>query len=353
VFEGDKPLSSAAFSPNGHFLAFGGDDAAVRLWDSSASRIRVLLGHEKRINRLAFSPAQDALASASDDGTIRIWQLSDEQSRVLKGHHDAVTAVAFAQGGKTLISASRDKTVRAWQDASGGSQILEQHRDSIDDIAVSPDGTLVAAVGRDTIKSGVRGVVLLRNLETAKTLAFQHERRVYRAAFSPDGQWLATGSDTVRLWDVKTGEAKVLTGHDLPVLDLAFFKLNRLVSGGRDKRLIVWNLSSGTSSVFVGHPSQITAVAAAPEGHRIASAGWDSALSISTVRLWDIDTHESRALDGNTGEVTTLTFSPDGKEVVAASADGSVRLWRDDLATEPKALLAWMSQVTDATIEKQ
>jgi len=83
----------------------------------------------------------------------------------------------------------------------------------------------------------------------------------------------------------------------------------------------------------------------------LASASWDFALNIATVKLWDIESHESRLLPGNTNEVKSLAFSPDGTSVVAASADGSVRLWRDDSPTEPGALHAWMSRVTDGTVE--
>lgn len=362
IFSG-QPMRHAVFSPNGQLLAFGGEDQTIRLWDVLHDRIQELRGHEKPINRLAFSPRQDALASASDDGTVRIWQLPEGESRVLRGHQDAVTALAFTPDGTTVISGSRDKTVRIWDRASGSNQVLSGHRDWIDDLTVSPDGTMIASAGRDrSTPAGsdavpkIRGTVLLWNLEKRQPLSLEHDSRVFRVAFSPDGRSLATASDAVRLWDVKTGDAKLLSGHDLFVVDLAFFGNDRLVSGGRDKRLFVWDLKSGASSLFQGLPSPLTAVAAAPEGRRLASASWDFALNISTVKLWDIESHESRPLPGNTtevksNEVKSLAFSPDGTFVVAASSDGSVRLWRDDSPTEPSALHAWMSRVSDATVE--
>ena len=362
IFSG-QPMRHAVFSPNGQLLAFGGEDKIIKVWDIAHDRIQELHGHEKPINRLAFSPRQDAIASASDDGAVRIWRLPEGESQVLRGHQDAVTALAFIPDGKTLVSGSRDKTVRIWDRASGSDQVLSGHRDWIDDIAVSPDGTMMASAGRDRSAiagndaiSKIRGTVLLWNLENHQSRSLEHDLRVFRVAFSPDGRSLATASEAVRLWDVKTGDAKMLAGHDLAVVDLAFFGNDRLVSGGRDKRLIVWDLKSGASSLFQGLPSPLTAVAAAPEGRRLASASWDFALNISTVKLWDIESHESRLLPGNTAEVKSnevksLTFSPDGRVVVAASADGSVRLWRDDSPTEPSALHAWMSRVSDATVE--
>ena len=362
VFQTKQPMRHALFAPKSNLLAFGGDDAMVRLWDSSTARLHDLRGHGERVNRLAFSPERDALASASDDRTVRVWQLPDGPGRVFKGHQGAVGSLAFAPDGQTLISAGTDKTIRVWDRWSGSNQVLDGHKDVIDDLAISPDGTLVATAEHDEIATDikdavrqVRGIVLLRNLKTQKTLSLEHQRRVYRIAFSPDGRWLASGADTLRLWDVQSGAAKVLKGHDLRVVDLAFFNGNRLASAAWDKRLIVWDLSSGASSVFVGHPSPITALDAAPDGRRLVSASWDAALNRSNVRIWDIDTHESRVLPGNadnTNEVKSLTFSPDGTSVVAASSDGSIRLWRDDLPSEPNALHAWMLQATDATVEK-
>jgi WD40 repeat protein len=359
LFQTNKSLRDARFSRDGKLLAFAGDDSVVHLWDSASDRLRELTGHQKRVNRLAFSPQADLLASGSDDGTVRIWPLPGGAPRELRGHEDAVTSVEFTPDGKAVVSGSQDTTVRVWPQPSGESQVLRGHPDWVEDLAVSPDGKLVASAGRHTVSGGqkggvlqIKGVVMLWNLEAGTSLVLEHGRRVYRVAFSPDGLSLASGSEALRLWDVRSGVAKILPGHEMPVVDLAFLPGNRVVSAGRDRRTILWDLASGASSVFVGESRYLTNVAAAPDGQRLASAGWDPLFNVCTVRLWDVQTHESRVLPGNTGELKSLAFSPDGKSVMGAGMDGSVRLWQDDLPTDPKALHGWITQATDLTVDK-
>ena len=61
-------------------------------------------------------------------------------------------------------------------------------------------------------------------------------------AFLPDGKTLATasGDGTVQIWDLSTGERRVLEGHVAPVFGIAVSKDGRTVasaSGDGDVRL--------------------------------------------------------------------------------------------------------------------
>jgi WD40 repeat protein len=67
-------VKSAAFSPDGHWLASGGDDQVVHLWNIAepTAQAQLLEGHSGTIWSLAFSPAGEWLASGAADQTVRL-----------------------------------------------------------------------------------------------------------------------------------------------------------------------------------------------------------------------------------------------------------------------------------------
>ena len=72
-----------------------------------------------------------------------------------------------------------------------------------------------------------------------------HSNRVWSVAFSPDGQYLASGSlnKTVKLWHVESGECiRTMEGHSNYVLSVAFSPDGQyLASGSEDKTVKLWS----------------------------------------------------------------------------------------------------------------
>lgn len=62
------------------WLASGGEDTTVQVWELSGKRIATYARHTKPIRSLASGPFTSDLriASASDDGTVHIWTVSNE-----------------------------------------------------------------------------------------------------------------------------------------------------------------------------------------------------------------------------------------------------------------------------------
>jgi WD40 repeat protein len=67
---------TVAISPNGRFLASGGDDQTIRLWDLQTGHCLHILGeHTGWVRSVIFSSDGEILFSGSDDRAIKLWDV--------------------------------------------------------------------------------------------------------------------------------------------------------------------------------------------------------------------------------------------------------------------------------------
>ena len=160
------------WSGDGRWLASGGDDKLVMIWQKSAfgggsifgggGKVHVeqwrlhqtLRGHDGDVLDLAWGPADAVLATASVDNNIIIWNTErfPDQISILRGHTSLVKGVFFDPVGKYLASQSDDKTMRIWKtsDWSQEAVIEEPFKESGATTHFlrpgwSPDGSIVVS----------------------------------------------------------------------------------------------------------------------------------------------------------------------------------------------------------------
>jgi hypothetical protein len=154
TFNGHRgAVLSATFSPNGQYIASGGDDRNLRLWHTNSGKpIRSpLLGHQGPITSVSFAPDGQYLASASRDSSARIWNIKKHTwSYTLLGHKAPLTAVAFSHDGSMIATASLDHTVWLW-DAAIGMKLtsLHGHQQGALSAQFSPDNRFVISGSSD------------------------------------------------------------------------------------------------------------------------------------------------------------------------------------------------------------
>jgi len=97
----------------------------------------------------------------------------------------------------------------------------------------------------------------------------------------------------------------------------------RVASAGSDKVVRVWDLAGHALATLIGHDRSVTTVVFAPNGRELASGSEDR-----TIRLWDAETFTAHGVfNGHTDEITSIAFSADGRRIVSGSADQTLRFW--------------------------
>jgi eukaryotic-like serine/threonine-protein kinase len=330
-----SPIRSVRVSPDGKRAATSGLDGAIRVWSTADAWGTQLSGHEAFVFPVEFLP-DGRLLSYSVDGTIRAWQI-DAGSHDLVGKLDAAIRIgAVAKDGRSLATAGEDRVVRVWSIPATGAppgrpREFRGPERAIGALAIARDGSLIAAGGGyDTI--------WVWDLATgaARKLTGHDEDGVNELAFAPDGRHLASaGADhTIRLWDLGTGKSEVLRGHEDAVagveFDRAGAQLSSISSDGTVRIWTVGDKGASATQVLGGNGSSFRASMAA-DGRTVVTA------TGSVIRRWRIGAL-SGALRGHRGAVTGLAVAPSGRYLVSTGEDWTVRVWPLGKGGEPRVL---------------
>jgi WD40 repeat protein/serine/threonine protein kinase len=198
-------------------------------------------------------------------------------------------------------------------------------------VAFASNGKYAASADRNAESNNTGGypAVHVWNVQTGQELQILvgHVNTVYSLAFSPDSQYLVTGSadDTARIWNVQTGqEVRRLVGHTSAINAVAYAPDGRSVlTGSNDQTVRLWDAQTGTEiRKFIGHSAFVAGVAFAPDGRTVLTGSGDR-----TARLWDVSSGQELLRLGHPDMTRSVTFSPDGNFVVTDCDDGNIRLW--------------------------
>ncbi|CUA69200.1 Vegetative incompatibility protein HET-E-1 [Podospora anserina] [Rhizoctonia solani] len=385
-------VSNVRLSPDARSFISVGDDDTVRLWDTTTWQSRTWLRNTGLTRSATFSPDGLSLISGSVDGNIRIWeaqQFSDERGvdNQLEGHSRWVRSVAFSPCGTYIVSGSSDMTLCIW-DSQTKQLILGplKHTDIILSVGVSADSTRIFSVSADRmihvwskqtgeldytigpietdgqegavyrefwpaaflfdnrriVCGSASGRIYMQDDSEPRPSSAGHKDQVKSIAFSPNGQFFASGSEdgTLIVWDASTGERlfEPLRAHSCVILSIVFSPDgSQIASGSRDLTIRLWSSHTGLplGEPFKGHTDPVRAVAFSPSGKQLVSGSQDR-----TVRVWDVTNGQSLAsFKGHTNHVLSVAFSPDGTQVVSGCADTTIRFWN----TPPPCAISFLS----------
>ena len=330
-------ITSVAFSRDGKWLAAARHREVVVFDAASGANTRTLRGAANPINAVAFSPDSRWLAAgegaAGVEGRVVIWPVSaantsektpqaetSAEPQVITGHVDSVYAVAFAPSGKQLVTASYDKLLKVW-DVGDGSPLTPDPS--------PPRGRGEDARGPltpDPSPPGGRG-------EDARVTLKHHTAAVFGAAFSPDGNWLASvaADQTVKIWNVASGQRVATLTEATKGLSAVAFSLRgrELAAAGIDKMIRVWEWDGSAAKLrrsAVAHDAPILALAYSPDGETLFTASEDR-----RIKSWDAGTLREKHVHESLADwPLSLAVTPDGKQLAVGLFSGELLLFETD-----------------------
>ena len=369
-----QSVTTIAYSPDGKFIATGGLDHKVRVWDSAHGTLVDDIGgttptHTNWVWCVAFSPNGKTLATASRDGSVKLWPFPHPAEtpwtpvqtllhRDAKNEPITVRHITFDPSGTRLLASCHDGTARLWDTVSGQEILrLPGHtgdRNYVRAATFHPGGLLAVTAGNDgrlllwdltalpSQPATAQAPALAQPIATfPKTNAKEDE--YWDVNFNADGTRLLTaGADQiVRIWDFATRtQLAELAGHAGAVIQAKWITDSRVVSVGIDKTVRIWSLknnavplsssTTGTPAEFLsvdgvvvlrGHLDYLRAVSVSPDLEHLATSSRDG-----TARVWRMPPGCESGLLRTGGIIRDLAYSPDSQRLVTA-ATKSPMVW--------------------------
>mmetsp|Transcript_13338 Transcript_13338/g.48556 ORF Transcript_13338/g.48556 Transcript_13338/m.48556 type:complete len:564 (-) Transcript_13338:28-1719(-) len=307
------------FSPNGKYLASGGDGGELLLWHQAQGPafgedegegppwkiFKVLRGHSKEgdVFDVAWAPDSDYLVSASVDNTCIVWSIEkDKPIQVLSDHKHYVQGVAWDPRGKYVATQSSDRTCRIYN------SFMPPKKKPSSAVKLACQSVIAKFDEVDPLLAGDDDP--LSEVKAIKHFLFQDDQNkafFRRLAWSPDGSFLVTPAGQF-----------VSKGAILPA---AF------VFGRKRMATPALHLPTLTSVVAVRFcPRLFRASMDNETGFKLPYKLVFAMATLDTVLVYDTDSKQPlglvAGLHPSTTPLTDLTWSDDGSFLAVSSEDG-------------------------------
>ena len=334
-------ISSLAFSPNGKWLASGGLDRSIILWNlSTGEQTRKWTSQNSNLTQLVFSPDSKRLVSADDGGIVRGWKVESIEPEYTLNLHKFIRVLAFSVDGRSwaVVVDPEDEAANAHielHDAESGKLIrtLNTEWQGVTAMTFTPQGTLIASGGALDSDDAPDLSTAVWNVNTWKL-----EKTIPGGgvAFSPDGSLVALFEELnpakILIKNALTGETKLaITAQTAGLIRFSADGREIVFSNAGNKELRIWSLETGKEIVALPGETAIgtgglQAVAFSADGKTLAAGPYEG----NVIKTWD--SHRGGELHILPGQLAVqgIAVSPDGRWLVAGSQHGT-NIW--DLET--------------------
>ena len=338
-----------AVSPDSQRMASVGDDGTVRVWNLRNPFPRRFQAHDSTLRRLGLSKSGKLLVSfeTSDLGSkVKIWSVPKLELLHELVLDYSVNRAIFNDKNQVILGThgnGTDAAVRRWDPSKQKHPVTilnSSTASAFDPIALTPNGRRFGYAHVADREHHDPLPFLLGNLnESIETNTTPNKRtqslnghkwQIYDAAFSSNGQYLATvGRDRVlNVWDANQGKliySKTIKGTTEALHCVAISNdSGYLATGAADGLVILRSLSDGKELARFRHNVAITGIQFMSDGETLVTCSG----SDKTIKLWDIETGLLRtSLLGHDGFVQSLVCTPDDSYILSGDSTGHILVW--------------------------
>jgi WD40 repeat protein len=277
--------------------------------------------------------------SAGRMGSMTFWDAGCKQLQAVQRKANP-RAAAFSCDGRRLLSVweSRlpkdeasyygecDYVVHINEAVSLTSEAEIKLAESAFCIALDPNRPNLAALG------GKKSLKIITFPILKESISAEIDEAICSAAFSPDSEWVLTGSGErdrqggskeIILWDTQNlKRISSIKADHYSAVNQVFISPDkaRALTGSKENTVFLWELPT---LELVAELDAWTDCCFSPDGMQILSSSPENHLKIFSAQ----DGGLLRLLEGHADKITACEYSPDGRMIMSVSKDTTVRLW--------------------------